>query len=1281
MFETIRGKRVFSQLGDIMKRFSKHNILAISIVITLLSVNACKIIPDTSLDSNVAKDVVFETKPKTVTNLDIPNVQTSKNEEIKLSWGYVDDADGYFVYYQKANDYVKGNAPKLKTFYSPDDTICTFSNHELESAERYVFKVRSYKILNGKVIEGKDSEYVECATLPNFEIETSKQNNKITIHFATSERSSVLRSGEDIYNPEFVLYTSDPSLFNSTSALPMTYALSSESDLVYVTTTTDSEVTTDNEVRSNSAPRFQSEMNVLKNNLNQVTTMESVQNSVKEVEVINPPVYNPSKIKESDPTKGKKGEITLKFLASPINEGVEDADGVEGVEQYFDIVRTNMGSGEKKTITNHKTFPTSINDGTVVKNGEYSYSILDRDVESNNDYTYSITPWYMIKKRTATMWYEGLESHETDIAYPRSTPTSVSAEQIVPENNDELSEHLKNKFVNEDGSVTYKVSVSFTLPHAEEDTLFNIHRLAFAPLSSTPTDTVIKEGATALDNSTEDNITITSEDDKGKWEFRYYVIPQDEDNNETSASDKTIIYADNKIETTPSIKHVEFISNLVASPTSENAGKITLKWDAITDEALKAISQDMSLSNIKYTVKRTASTLDGYQTIGDNIESSETTFDDINLGDGRKYFYIVDAVYRDETSLYNGQSTQLKLDNIETLSNVKSLNATEGASKDFIKITYEPVLDASSYVLEYSDDESTWTEVSDDDLSVGDSSYSDGILYFKKDKDTALAGKTYFFRIKSVDANGISVGTWCNMNNNGEKSKGSLFGLYGFTLTSSSLSGNVLQNDITITWSEVKGATKYEVAVFKNSDYTGNIYSKSTTDTSFTFNSTSVNDSMFTDGYSLSRDYYFSVTPVNASEKLSDDIRTKTSGHWLNPPRNIKASKSTHKDFIVVSWDSVDNADGYNVYKRVKGSKEWTDLAYISQSSAPMYEDLDVKMSTEYEYTVSSTVETTNIKSARQTYFEGSESSKLNTGCVLSPPLEIGITDESNGIFSVRFKPSLAVDGYEIATTLGTYTITQSDIENASRNANSYNKGDIKVTYGADGTINRITYYIERPVIVSSPLVEVSIGAFKNTESTKRLSTISTAKLKTILTNTEVVNLVNTTLTNLIKDFNKNIAEGDWWGNGFKDSLNPSYREGDKNGDYYIQTETANWIGGCNNDGYIQLGYTSKSNDDPSKYYYDKNTLLGLATTTSINLTSRNGGAAGYLGYDPLNIIGNNNTSFITAILPYDMGTATIQYDHIKADGSNGGKYIVTFNGVRSEVTPSQVHESVRAFI
>ena len=275
------------------------------------------------------------------------------------------------------------------------------------------------------------------------------------------------------------------------------------------------------------------------------------------------------------------------------------------------------------------------------------------------------------------------------------------------------------------------------------------------------------------------------------------------------------------------------------------------------------------------------------------------------------------------------------------------------------------------------------------------------------------------------------------------------------------------------------------------------------------------------------------------------------------------------------------------------------------------------------------------------------------------------------------------MDGYDIATTLGTYTITQSDIENASRNANSYNKGDIKVTYGADDTINRITYYIERPVIVSSPLVEVSIGAFKNTESTKRLSTISTAKLKTLLTNIEVVNLVNTTLTNLIKDFNRNIADGDWWGNGFSSANNPSYREGDKNGDYYIQTETSNWIGGCNNDGYIQLGYTSKSNDDPSKYYYDKNTLLGLATTTSINLTSRNGsaGSAGYLGYDPLDIIGNNNTSFITAVLPYDLGTATIQYYKIKADGSNGGKYIVTFNGHRSEVTPSQVHESVRAFI
>ena len=64
-----------------------------------------------------------------------------------------------------------------------------------------------------------------------------------------------------------------------------------------------------------------------------------------------------------------------------------------------------------------------------------------------------------------------------------------------------------------------------------------------------------------------------------------------------------------------------------------------------------------------------------------------------------------------------------------------------------------------------------------------------------------------------------------------------------------------------------------------------------------------------------------------------------------------------------------------------------------------------------------------------------------------------------------------------------------------------------------------------------------------------------------------------------------------------------------------------------------------------------------------ISLLAKDEGGAGYLGSDPLEIIGNGNESdTLTITLPGNQGTATIKYNSINTLNNNSGNYTVTFS-------------------
>jgi Bacterial Ig-like domain (group 2)./Fibronectin type III domain. len=74
---------------------------------------------------------------------------------------------------------------------------------------------------------------------------------------------------------------------------------------------------------------------------------------------------------------------------------------------------------------------------------------------------------------------------------------------------------------------------------------------------------------------------------------------------------------------------------------------------------------------------------------------------------------------------------------------------------------------------------------------------------------------------------------------------------------------------------------------------------------------------------------------------------------------------------------------------------------------------------------------------------------------------------------------------------------------------------------------------------------------------------------------------------------------------------------------------------------------------------------LVLTTTSDIELWAKNRGMAGYLGTDPLNYVGNNNNGDILVTLPYEQGQVSIHYSNIDVlDSNRGGTYTLTFQNV-----------------
>ena len=140
---------------------------------------------------------------------------------------------------------------------------------------------------------------------------------------------------------------------------------------------------------------------------------------------------------------------------------------------------------------------------------------------------------------------------------------------------------------------------------------------------------------------------------------------------------------------------------------------------------------------------------------------------------------------------------------------------------------------------------------------------------------------------------------------------------------------------VKISWSKVSDDAVYRIYMAKGSSdwqYVGKTYDRSY-----------VYDSKMESGTV----YFFTVVAVN-SKGTSGYEDNKYIIYIENP--TIKSATEVSGN-LVVSWDAVRGAESYNVYRRAKGTEEWTKIGNTKDSS---FTDYSVSKNSLYDYTVRS---------------------------------------------------------------------------------------------------------------------------------------------------------------------------------------------------------------------------------------------------------------------------------------------------------------------------------------
>ena len=232
-----------------------------------------------------------------------------------------------------------------------------------------------------------------------------------------------------------------------------------------------------------------------------------------------------------------------------------------------------------------------------------------------------------------------------------------------------------------------------------------------------------------------------------------------------------------------------------------------------------------------------------------------------------------------------------------------------------VKISWKSVSGAASYrIFRKGPGESTFTALS----KVATTSYTD-----KK----AEAGKTYYYYVRCIDANGKYVGTY---NANGQS----------ITVPETKKAEITLSNvetGVKISWQYVDGVASYR------------IFRKGPGETTFTGISKTTGNQYTDKNVAEGKTYYYYVRCIDANGKYIGTF--DANGKSIDVPVKVRADfdLSITSDGVRICWNAVDGAASYRIFRKAEDEDTFKGIV---KTSATEYIDKNVEGEKHYSYYV-----------------------------------------------------------------------------------------------------------------------------------------------------------------------------------------------------------------------------------------------------------------------------------------------------------------------------------------
>ena len=329
---------------------------------------------------------------------------------------------------------------------------------------------------------------------------------------------------------------------------------------------------------------------------------------------------------------------------------------------------------------------------------------------------------------------------------------------------------------------------------------------------------------------------------------------------------------------------------------NSSTGKPQLTWNAVSGA-------------VKYEVYRSTRQNSGYSLLG---TTTSTSYVNTGASTGTTYYYRVKAVSRNGmASGYSNIVSGKAKAAAPAAPSVTAGNSSTGKPR----LTWKAVSGAVSYRIYRSESRGTGYSLLG---TTSSTSYTN---------TGAKAGKTYYYRVKAVNRDGMASG-YSNIVSGKAKAAA--------PAAPSVTAGNSSTGKPRLTWKAVSGAVSYRIY---RSESRGTGYSLLGTTSSTSYTNT---------GAKAGKTYYYRVKAVNRDGMASAYSNIVSGKATLPAPvLNIGLSVSSGKPML--AWDAVPGATSYRIYRSTSRDSGYSLLATTTSTS---YVNTSAAKGTTYYYRV-----------------------------------------------------------------------------------------------------------------------------------------------------------------------------------------------------------------------------------------------------------------------------------------------------------------------------------------